>query len=120
MGDREMFKEIDGGGREQKEDDDLEARIKTMKIMSQRRMMEEEGTKPRKRARLAYDWRNLKVEGAERTKEEEPVRTDSEEEETEDTRAINPEKNQDDILSILEEEEEKFKNQNPEKSVVCR
>ena len=49
-----------------------------------------------------------------RTEKDEPVRTDSDGEETEDTRTINPEKNLDDILKILEEEEEKLKNQDHE------
>ena len=42
MGDTEMFEEIERRRREQKEDDDLEAKIKTMKRMSQKRMIEKE------------------------------------------------------------------------------
>ena len=83
-------------------------------VWKEKRMIEEEASKPRKKARLAYDWRTLMGESISRTEKDEPVRTDSEGEETDDNRTINPEKNLDDILSILEEEEEKLKNQDPE------
>ena len=60
MGDSEMYEEVEKRRKERKEEDDLEERITLMKRMSKKRIMEETGTKPRKRARIEVDWRELR------------------------------------------------------------
>ena len=86
MGDSEMYEETERRRKEQQEDDELEQRIKVMKRMSQKRRMEEEPIQQRKRARLGHDWR---------TDPEEKLRTDEQ---------IDPERNLEELLNLLEEE----------------
>ena len=107
MGDTEMYEETERRRREQREDDELEARIKTMRRMSQKRRMEEETIQQRKRARLTHDWRTLKEEKMGNTKRDDKAnkRTNEGGGDEEIDITIDPEKNLDDILTILEEED---------------
>ena len=57
-----MYEEVEKRRKEQKEEDELEARLKLMKRMSNKRLMEDERMKPRKRAHIEVDWRTLQVE----------------------------------------------------------
>ena len=104
--------------KEQKEEDDLEARIKLMKRLSKKRLLEDVGMKPGKKARIEVDWREqqpgvrLEDEGVDHDDEDEEVS----EEHSEVGKA---EDNIDKALRILESDEEQT-NVEPKVAVDCR
>ena len=106
-----MYEEVEKRRKEQKEEDELEARIKLMKRMSKKRQMEEERLKPRKRARIEVDWRTLQTEMRQEREDRDDNEVDGELSEEQSEVDDAAEDNIDEALRIMESDEEES---NPE------